>query len=386
MKCGENAVCAEKMRFLGENASVSCCGMFFAIEYCSLWVLCFLQRKRKVDVFSKVGLMVPRLKKVFKMRLRDGFLGSGMRFGVVFLWFILACLVTSCEEIEEEKPWIQRERPQMLFVDTTLLDSYDKSVLGWRLKTAYLERWADKEIVVVRPVLVDIYDSVGAKVAFLRADSGRLDMKFTYVYAYGHVYALTPKGASVRADSLLWNKADNLVKTESYVRVVSEDGDVLQGKGFESDAKMENWKILSNVTGIFQDAAKRFKEEDKKQAEVFGDAVSSSAVVSSSSAVAKPAVKRPASSASTPAKTQLQSAAKSAAAVAAAKAISSTNVPQKGNLSKDDAQKSAEKAVKENVPNVADSALEASHGSRSKHTGFWKKFGKAGKEMFKDEK
>lgn len=172
-----------------------------------------------------------------------------------------------CEEIEEPKPWIRVERPQMLFTDTTLLDSYDKGVLNWRLKTAYLERWADKEIVTVRPVFVDIYDSVGERVAFLRADSGSLDMKFTYVYAYGHVYALTPKGASVRADSLLWNKKDNLVKTASYVRVVSEDGDVLQGVGFESDAQLDNWKILSNVTGIFQDAAKRIKDEDKRQAE-----------------------------------------------------------------------------------------------------------------------
>ena len=188
------------------------------------------------------------------------------------LWGVLACaffalFMLGCEEIEEPKPWIRVERPQMLFTDTTLLDSYDKGVLNWRLKTAYLERWADKEIVTVRPVFVDIYDSIGERVAFLRADSGSLDMKFTYVYAYGHVYALTPKGASVRADSLLWNKKDNLVRTASYVRVVSEDGDVLQGVGFESDAQFDNWKILSNVTGIFQDAAKRMKDEDKRQAE-----------------------------------------------------------------------------------------------------------------------
>ena len=93
-----------------------------------------------------------------------------------------------------------------------------------------------------------------------------MDLKFTYVYAYGHVYALTPKGASVRSDSLIWNKKDNLVTTQSYVRVVSEDGDVLQGQGFVSDAHMDNWRILSNVTGIFQDAARRLKDEDKKQA------------------------------------------------------------------------------------------------------------------------
>ena len=175
-------------------------------------------------------------------------------------------IVTACEEIEEEKPWLQVERPEMLFTDTTLMDSYDKGVLAWKLKTAYLERWTDKEVVFVRPVLVDIYDSLGERTAFLRADSGRMDLKFTYVYAYGHVYALTPKGASVRSDSLIWNKGDNLVTTESYVRVVSEEGDVLQGRGFVSDAHMDNWRILSNVTGIFQDAARRLKEEDKSQA------------------------------------------------------------------------------------------------------------------------
>ena len=205
-----------------------------------------------------------------------------------------ALFFAACEEIEEEKPWLQVERPEMLFTDTTLMDSYDKGVLAWKLKTAYLERWSDKEVVFVRPVLVDIYDSLGERTAFLRADSGRMDLKFTYVYAYGHVYALTPKGASVRSDSLIWNKKDNQVTTESYVRVVSEEGDVLQGRGFVSDAHMDNWRILSNVTGIFQDAARRLKDEDKKQAKEIEtrDSVQAAAPASSAS-VANVAPKNP---------------------------------------------------------------------------------------------
>jgi LPS export ABC transporter protein LptC len=177
--------------------------------------------------------------------------------------FLCAGLFSGCEKIEEDAPWINVERPLMLFNDTTLLDFYEEEVLSWKLKTAYLERWASTDKVFARPILVDIYDSLGVKVAFLRADSGTLDMGMNYVFAYGHVFAFTPKGASVRADSLLWHKKDNMVKTDSYVRVVTEDGDVLQGKGFISDAKMDNWRILSQVTGIFQDAAKRLKEEDK---------------------------------------------------------------------------------------------------------------------------
>lgn len=176
-------------------------------------------------------------------------------------------LLVSCESTEDEPPFETEavERPMMLFTDTTLLDFYEKEKLSWKVKTAYLERWGGTEKIFAKPILVDIFDSNGERSAFLRADSGTLDSRMSYVYAYGHVYAITPKGASVRADSLLWHKRDNLVKTESYVRVVSEDGDVLQGKGFESDAKMENWRILSDVTGIFQDAAKRLKEEDERQ-------------------------------------------------------------------------------------------------------------------------
>ena len=39
---------------------------------------------------------------------------------------LIGLVVTACEEIEEEKPWLQVERPEMLFTDTTLMDSYDK--------------------------------------------------------------------------------------------------------------------------------------------------------------------------------------------------------------------------------------------------------------------
>ena len=200
-----------------------------------------------------------------------------------------AILWNGCKELDEEPPWVEPpDRPMMLFTDTTLLDFYEKKVLSWKLKTAYLERWAGSEKVFAKPIIVDIFDSLGDKVAFLRADSGTLDTRMNFVFAYGHVYALTPKGASVRADSLLWHKTDNLVKTESYVRVVSENGDVLQGQGFESDARMDHWRILSNVTGIFQDAAKRLKEEDEKENETQLASSSSVALSSSSSLKLQP--------------------------------------------------------------------------------------------------
>jgi len=152
----------------------------------------------------------------------------------------------------------------MLFSDTTVLDLYEGDRLAWKVKTAYLERWGGSDSIFVKPIFADIYDSLGNKAAFLRADSGNLNMRMTFVRAYGRVYALSPKGAAVRADSLLWLKVDDNIRTDGPVRVVGETGDVLQGIGFISDARLENWHIRSKVTGIFQDAAKRLKEEDTK--------------------------------------------------------------------------------------------------------------------------
>jgi LPS export ABC transporter protein LptC len=185
----------------------------------------------------------------------------------MWIFFSFAFLLTSCTQTKEENAvWEPKEHPVMLFSDTTVLELYEGSKLSWKVKTAYLERWGGSDSIFVKPILADIYDSLGQKAAFLRADSGNLNMRMTFMRAYGRVYALSPKGAAVRADSLLWLKKDDKIRTDGPVRVVGETGDVLQGIGFISDSKLENWHIRSNVTGIFQDAAKRLKEEDSKLA------------------------------------------------------------------------------------------------------------------------
>jgi len=174
-------------------------------------------------------------------------------------------ILFGCTKTEEEGiVWEPKEHPVMFFSDTTVMDLYEGNRLAWKVKTAYLERWGGSDSIFVKPIFADIYDSLGNKAAFLRADSGNLNMRMTFVRAYGRVYALSPKGAAVRADSLLWLKLDDKIRTDGPVRVVGETGDVLQGIGFISDAKLENWSIRSKVTGIFQDAAKRLKEEDNK--------------------------------------------------------------------------------------------------------------------------
>jgi hypothetical protein len=89
------------------------------------------------------------------------------------------------------------------------------------------------------------------------ADSGAVDEAVTFLLARGHVHGRSAKGMELRTDSLRWNKSLNEVATQSAVRVVSENGDILTGKGFVSDANLDHWQILSDVKGVFQQVEER---------------------------------------------------------------------------------------------------------------------------------
>jgi LPS export ABC transporter protein LptC len=187
-------------------------------------------------------------------------------FKVAFILLILAGLgLQGCSPIGEQttSKGPVRELPLAEYKDTTILDMYEGSRLSWVLKTKYLVKWPRTDLVKAKPVDLVVYDSLG-KVAFrVTADSGTVDEGISFLVASGHVHGHSVKGVDIRSDSLRWNKAINQISTEAKVRVVSEEGDILTGKGFISDAKLDNWQILSDVKGVFQKVGERIEEAEK---------------------------------------------------------------------------------------------------------------------------
>jgi hypothetical protein len=92
------------------------------------------------------------------------------------------------------------------------------------------------------------------------ADSGAVDEAVNFLLARGNVHGLSSKGMELKTDSLRWSKIHNQVTTEASVRVKSENGDVLTGRGFISDANLDHWQILSDVKGVFQQVGERAGE------------------------------------------------------------------------------------------------------------------------------
>jgi LPS export ABC transporter protein LptC len=144
--------------------------------------------------------------------------------------------------------------PLTEYHDTTILDMHDGSRLAWRLTTTRLVRWPGSELVQANPVDLSVYDSAGGSMMRVTADSGAVDEAATFLLARGHVHGVSAKGMHLFTDSLRWSKPLNQVVTEADVRVISESGDTLTGRGFVSDANLDHWQILSGVRGVFRDA------------------------------------------------------------------------------------------------------------------------------------
>ena len=172
-------------------------------------------------------------------------------------------ILIACQKKEEKKESKEVEipiRPILKFDDGTEIEFFENSLLKWKLRTTYLERWEEKDKVFAKPVHLQVYDSLGNEMALLKADSGMLDNSMNDFLVKGNVFVSSEEGTNIRADSLSWNKKENLVKTESRVRVISVNGDVLTGTGFQSDPKLKKWKILSKVTAIIQDAEEKYEQ------------------------------------------------------------------------------------------------------------------------------
>ena len=185
---------------------------------------------------------------------------------MAFLLLLIVALLAGCTDVDKDqlpKKGPFKDLPLSEYKDTVILDMYEGSRLSWVLRTQHLVKWPRTDLVKCRPVNLVVYDTLGVQAVKVTADSGSVDEAISFLAATGKVHAHSVKGVDITTDSLRWNKTLNQINTEARVRVISEEGDTLTGRGFISDAKLDNWQILADVKGVFQKVEERFQDADK---------------------------------------------------------------------------------------------------------------------------
>jgi len=154
--------------------------------------------------------------------------------------------------------------PHQAFRDATLL-FYEHGVKRWRLDTDYMNRpLADTGRMLVVPVRITVYDTLGNLSARILSDSGSSDHGMEVFDLWGSVYIKNEDGMAVKSEQLKWFKNLRRITSDTYVQVETEKGDVLRGKGLDAIDDFSRFSFEADVQGRFPDFRRRIEEQDEE--------------------------------------------------------------------------------------------------------------------------
>ena len=128
------------------------------------------------------------------------------------------------------------------------------SVVTTDIKADYIEKYNKQDSTLAWVLDVNFFDNTGKKTSHLIADSGIVRETVQWMVANGNVVVTSYEDSSrLETEQLFWNGLDRKVTTEAFVTIY-QDGDTLQGYGFEADQDLKGFKIKKQARGTFKDS------------------------------------------------------------------------------------------------------------------------------------
>jgi LPS export ABC transporter protein LptC len=131
---------------------------------------------------------------------------------------------------------------------TTTVTFSDTGVVKAILKAGHLSMYEDSRTTLLDSgVHVDFFDEFGKHSSVLTSRSGSVDEATNNLTAVGNVVVISDSGVVVKTEKMKWDNARQRILSDEFVRITSPK-EQLQGRGFESDQNLRNYKIF-HVTG-----------------------------------------------------------------------------------------------------------------------------------------
>lgn len=143
------------------------------------------------------------------------------------------------------------------------LHFFNKGYIQWRLDSDYMcKPVGDTGSIIVVPVRLTLYDSLGKISSRVLSDSGKIGSNLQNYNVWGNVYIRTRDSMLVRTERLRWFKERRRVESDTFVQIETKKGDVLRGKGLDAAEDFSRFTFKSNVTGKFPDFQRRVESND----------------------------------------------------------------------------------------------------------------------------
>lgn len=168
-------------------------------------------------------------------------------------YFFLLIFLIACQSNELQKSGQTRQgRPDAESWDAVITLT-NKGAKRGVIRSGHLEKYNDNEFIMLdQNVDADFFNEEEVFTTNLKSLVAEIDEEEDFLVAIGNVVVVTDSGVTLFTDTLSWDNQKEKVFTSDSVIFITEKKDTLYGIGFESDIKLNNWKILQ-PTGVFNE-------------------------------------------------------------------------------------------------------------------------------------
>jgi len=169
----------------------------------------------------------------------------------IYLFFSALFLVYSCSEERKSDLPSSDGLPDQESWGVTIIMTHEGYIRA-KVNSDHLKKFDEKEYIVLDGnVVVDFFDLDENHTSTLFSNKSEINEKSNDMLAIGNVIAKSDSGITLFTERLHWIAEDEKLFTKDSIMITTLDKDTLFGKGFESNAELENWRILnpSGVTG-----------------------------------------------------------------------------------------------------------------------------------------
>tara|TARA_B000000557_G_scaffold196616_1_gene161946 strand:+ start:89 stop:616 length:528 start_codon:yes stop_codon:yes gene_type:complete len=167
------------------------------------------------------------------------------------IFFFALFLVFSCSEERKSDLPSSDGLPDQESWGVTIIMTHE-GLIRAKVNSGHLKKFNEKEYIILdENVVVDFFDLQENHTSTLFSDKSEINEKSNNMLAIGNVIAKSDSGITLFTERLQWIAEDEKLFTKDSIMITTLNKDTLFGKGFESNADLENWRILnpSGVTG-----------------------------------------------------------------------------------------------------------------------------------------
>ena len=169
----------------------------------------------------------------------------------LYIFFSAVLLAYSCSEVKNSDLPSSDGLPDQESWGVTIIMTHE-GLMRAKVSSGHLKKYNEKEYIILdKNVVVDFFDLQENHTSTLFSDKSEINEKSNDMLAIGNVIAKSDSGITLFTERLQWIAEDEKLFTKDSIMITTLDKDTLFGKGFESNADLENWRILypSGVTG-----------------------------------------------------------------------------------------------------------------------------------------